>query len=757
MTTFATGNPLGSSKPKDLSDNAENLDRLVNGPAASYPDRFGTQRKSIAGMNSEFDADQAERASRFVAFLKSSGYAYLGAYAAGITISELNQTLLKDGVIWRPSAALVLPYTTTGVWAAESSKFVAMEDMRLQDLISVSEYIPLESDNPSGVEGLLAELESAPFMTATLPGAGVWSVVERFSILRARMAAGQTVNICCFGDSTTDGQGTTGWAANSIGTDHAANAPRAYPAVLQGLLREMYGNPNINVWNAGFTGKSAADGWAYENYAEGVINNTHYGTPDICLIAFGLNDIAAAGSQVTPFIHETRKLCARMLAAGTVPILLSCDPMYRIDASRDHKESRRQIDASKSSICAELNIPYMDIAKEMKEWLSGNKDGHRWGIIQPDGLHFGDAGHRFKAAYLAKEIFVDCFLFRGDQTLIPSWDSSANPYLAYSLRYSGANLRQGANINTAGSLPVNGQAVLTAWVWNSFCDCELIYLAVGRENMAPSMTIRPKADVWDVQANTTQQSTPGMLRISTPAERTSDVPHRVGFLPFGLSRVRYIAGDSPTFFFGCFELLPSNRATTRQGNALARTGEISLTSAGNASISDLIPYSGDGTQIASAAVNETLEFLIDVDWKNGASAVVVLMSASAWSTSDPVLSYGAKSVLGLYKNSSGNISLTKLILKPDGTYYGADKVSTSDYTGVTADRQQLRVRLNFSDSGIVYSLADSWGGADVQTQTLPVSGQLPHSAGACGGLVCSGIGTSTVFKTTLHQLIWRKM
>ena len=30
MTTYNTGNPLGSTSPKDLYDNAENLDELVN-------------------------------------------------------------------------------------------------------------------------------------------------------------------------------------------------------------------------------------------------------------------------------------------------------------------------------------------------------------------------------------------------------------------------------------------------------------------------------------------------------------------------------------------------------------------------------------------------------------------------------------------------------------------------------------------------------------------------------------------------------
>ncbi|WP_109512773.1 SGNH/GDSL hydrolase family protein [Pseudomonas ovata] len=48
---YNTGNPLGSSSPKDLSDNAHNLDIAMNGPALSFTDRFGVSRYSIVKLN----------------------------------------------------------------------------------------------------------------------------------------------------------------------------------------------------------------------------------------------------------------------------------------------------------------------------------------------------------------------------------------------------------------------------------------------------------------------------------------------------------------------------------------------------------------------------------------------------------------------------------------------------------------------------------------------------------------------------------
>lgn len=49
MTTYNTGNPLGSSDPRDLYDNAENLDKSLNSDADSWTDRLGKERPTIAG------------------------------------------------------------------------------------------------------------------------------------------------------------------------------------------------------------------------------------------------------------------------------------------------------------------------------------------------------------------------------------------------------------------------------------------------------------------------------------------------------------------------------------------------------------------------------------------------------------------------------------------------------------------------------------------------------------------------------------
>lgn len=56
MTTYRTGNPVPSNAPKDLYDNAENLDAGINGDALAWQDRLGRLRRSWSGLETQFDS-----------------------------------------------------------------------------------------------------------------------------------------------------------------------------------------------------------------------------------------------------------------------------------------------------------------------------------------------------------------------------------------------------------------------------------------------------------------------------------------------------------------------------------------------------------------------------------------------------------------------------------------------------------------------------------------------------------------------------
>lgn len=141
MTTFKTGNPIGSTDARDRFDNTQNLDYLVLGPLDYYPDRLGVLRQSWAGMEQAFIGSEAERAAAFQAFLESSGWSTLGAYASGISIISHTQTVDYQGQPYqlKPSvpASIDSPYVTTGDWATEGVNFKLVGDNSLrQDLSS---------------------------------------------------------------------------------------------------------------------------------------------------------------------------------------------------------------------------------------------------------------------------------------------------------------------------------------------------------------------------------------------------------------------------------------------------------------------------------------------------------------------------------------------------------------------------------------------------------------------------------------------
>lgn len=61
MTTYNTGNPIGSTEVKDLYDNAENLDIAINSPSADvWTDRLGQARKTWRGIQSEAQLEIAQ-------------------------------------------------------------------------------------------------------------------------------------------------------------------------------------------------------------------------------------------------------------------------------------------------------------------------------------------------------------------------------------------------------------------------------------------------------------------------------------------------------------------------------------------------------------------------------------------------------------------------------------------------------------------------------------------------------------------------
>ena len=172
---YNTGNPTGSTSPKDLSDNARNLDLLLLGDDPSYPDRKGVPRKSWKGMEAEYVADrlrratefhtaQTEREAQFKAFLDASGYEAPVPYAPGLTLERATQTVTYLGNEYRVKSQF-LPLLTTN-WAGDESKLKLIGDDSLrQDMANFTD--PAKGAAILG-RGVVSIASIADLLTATL-------------------------------------------------------------------------------------------------------------------------------------------------------------------------------------------------------------------------------------------------------------------------------------------------------------------------------------------------------------------------------------------------------------------------------------------------------------------------------------------------------------------------------------------------------------------------------------------------------------
>jgi len=95
-TRYNTGNPIESTDVRDMSDNAKNLDLFSSSSELSFDDRFGVERKTIHGMNSEFDGMIVGMNSEFDAQILNIGFTRVGTFLSGATLTNPRQTLLWD-------------------------------------------------------------------------------------------------------------------------------------------------------------------------------------------------------------------------------------------------------------------------------------------------------------------------------------------------------------------------------------------------------------------------------------------------------------------------------------------------------------------------------------------------------------------------------------------------------------------------------------------------------------------------------------
>ena len=146
MTTYNTGNPLGSAAAKDLYDNAQNFDHLSNDlENEMWPDRFGKSRLTWHGME-----------KRYQEKLASMGWELIDSFQGGTTLTRADQALrweLPDGdgeyYRWDGSLPKTVPAGSTpdSTGGVGTGAWVGVGDASLRSALSKSTGAELVNTN----------------------------------------------------------------------------------------------------------------------------------------------------------------------------------------------------------------------------------------------------------------------------------------------------------------------------------------------------------------------------------------------------------------------------------------------------------------------------------------------------------------------------------------------------------------------------------------------------------------------------------
>ena len=160
-----TTNPVPSQDPSDLLFNAGKLDEVLNGTGNSFTDRLGTARRTVAGMNADFDAqladaesdlnvyrsDAAASAAEALGYLQTIRATSYGAYSSDPATDPLGNpptvgdeyfnttaNLLKrwNGTTWQAS-----DINTANLAASSGSSLVGFDGGTVQDVMDNAKAI----------------------------------------------------------------------------------------------------------------------------------------------------------------------------------------------------------------------------------------------------------------------------------------------------------------------------------------------------------------------------------------------------------------------------------------------------------------------------------------------------------------------------------------------------------------------------------------------------------------------------------------
>lgn len=371
-----------------------------------------------------------------------------------------------------------------------------------------------------------------------------WSNIEfsgMFERAVADMLQGDSMVITAYGDSTTDGNGTTGWTANpkdsssdAIGTA-PHTPPNAWPVTAQSVLRDMFRNNNITVNNAGYSGMQLRNGWANSNFQNAVLGP--YPVPNIVIVSFGINDVRQTAFDPSDFETQLVILCRKIASVGAFPVFQLPDEP---SDERHNGWLLGKVNGVYRSVSERLGVKIIDWGTAMNE-LSQCSDGTnwRWAADQPDDTHGNDSLHRIKGAFIAASIYPHTLWIEEDITDVAPWSKYCQPIDGYSVFQGTYNKFGGAMVVNGGSYATD-QILLNMWVW-SVGDARNMYWAAADANNYHSprpISSAPRIEIRDyaLASSSFTVATGSGAASQAGSTRDAEAMGLLGRLPQGISR-----------------------------------------------------------------------------------------------------------------------------------------------------------------------------------------------------------------------------
>jgi hypothetical protein len=130
MTTYFTGNPIGSTAVQDLYDNAQNFDLLLLGSAASYLDRLGVLRQSWAGMQ--------QLVNDFIVSMGFEATHLVYVDGSPLVVDRPTQLIDRAGSVYKVKMPATFPVNLSGTWATDQLLLVDVGDASLRAILAAA-------------------------------------------------------------------------------------------------------------------------------------------------------------------------------------------------------------------------------------------------------------------------------------------------------------------------------------------------------------------------------------------------------------------------------------------------------------------------------------------------------------------------------------------------------------------------------------------------------------------------------------------